>query len=388
MRIFILGTGATGSLLAQQLLRQGHDVTCGDKDPERARHFLGKRSPIEVLPVNARNLWGIVRAAKGSQLIVNASAAVFNEIVLRAALRLRAHYMDMASHLTRNPFKAEQLRYARRFEAKHRVAMINAGVAPGLMNLLARRSADMLDSVESVRIRLYESTQSDDPVSQWSAASSFDEAVSRPRVLRDGKFRLAKRFSEPERFRFPQPVGLASVVLAAQDEVATLPHYIPIENMDVKIGGNEMDRLRRWYRQGKLSRSGGIVHKRFPKTLAPRRVARLIRRGILQNARFDAAVLVTGMKKDEPLQIRWDCQFPTLFQIRQWGLAVSPVAYATASLAALFVRNLPKEEEGVFPPEALPPETRQAILAGVRARGFRITQKITRLKKHEDEEFF
>jgi saccharopine dehydrogenase-like NADP-dependent oxidoreductase len=256
------------------------------------------------------------------------------------------------------------------------------------MNLLARRSADMLDSVESVRIRLYESTESDDPVSQWSAAGIFDEAISRPRVLRHGKFRLAKRFSEVEKFRFPQPIGESRVVLAAQDEVATLPHYIPMNEMDVKIGGNEMDRLRRWYRQGKLSKSRGISHARFPKTLTPRRVARLIRRGILQNARFAAAVVVTGVKKDEPMAIRWDCHFPTLYQIRQWGLAVSPVAYATASLAALFVRHFPKEEEGVFPPEALPPETRQAILAGVRSRGFRITQKIIRLKKHEDEEFF
>ena len=246
MRIFILGTGATGSLLAHQLVRQGHRVVCGDKDPERARHFLGKRSPIEVRAVNARNLWAIVRAAKGSQLIVNASAAVFNEIVLRAALRLRANYLDMASHLTRYPFKAEQLRYARKFEAKHRVAVINAGVAPGLMNLLARRGADMLDQVESVHIRLYESTQSDDPVSQWSAAGSFDEAVSRPRIVRNGRFKLAKRFSEVETFRFSQPIGEARVVLAAQDQVATLPHFIPLKEMDVKIGGNEIDRrLRR-----------------------------------------------------------------------------------------------------------------------------------------------
>ena len=388
MRIFVLGTGATGSLLANQLLRQGHDVSCGDKDPERARHFLGKRSPIEVRPVNARNLWAIVREAKGCQLLVNASAAVFNEIVLRAALRLRANYMDMASHLTRNPFRAEQLRYARKFEDKRRVAVINAGVAPGLMNLLARRSADMLDTVESVRIRLYESTESDDPVSQWSAAGIFDEAISRPRVLRHGKFHLAKRFSEVEKFRFPPPIGESRVVLAAQDEVATLPHYIAMDDMDVKIGGNEMDRLRRWYRQGKLSKSRGISHTRFPKTLTPRRVARLIRRGILQNARFAAAVVVAGTKKDEPMVIRWDCQFPTLYQIRQWGLAVSPVAYATATLASLFVRHFPKDEEGVFPPEALPAETRQAILAGVRSRGFRITQKITHLKRHEDEEFF
>ena len=53
-----------------------------------------------MVQVNARNLWGIVRAAKGSQLLVNASASVFNEIVLRAALRIRAHYTDLSAHLT------------------------------------------------------------------------------------------------------------------------------------------------------------------------------------------------------------------------------------------------------------------------------------------------
>ena len=74
MRIFVLGTGATGSYLAHLLTRQGHQVTCGDRDLDRARRFLGKKSTIPVVQVNARNLWGIVRAAKGSQLLVNASA--------------------------------------------------------------------------------------------------------------------------------------------------------------------------------------------------------------------------------------------------------------------------------------------------------------------------
>ena len=111
--------------------------------PIRARRFLGKRSTIAVTTVNARNLRGIVRAARGCQLIVNASASVFNEIVLRAALRLRAHYLDLSSHLTRNPFQPEQLRYAKKFKSKHRVALINTGAAPGLTNLAreARRGS-------------------------------------------------------------------------------------------------------------------------------------------------------------------------------------------------------------------------------------------------------
>src|ERR1700751_955820 len=108
MRIFVLGAGATGSLLAQSLERQGHTVWCGDRDLERARRFLGKKSTIAVTEVNARNLRGIV--------------------------------------------KAEQFRYAKKFEEKNRAALINAGAAPGLTNLLVKRAADLLDEVEAVHI--------------------------------------------------------------------------------------------------------------------------------------------------------------------------------------------------------------------------------------------
>jgi len=386
MRIFVLGAGATGSLLAQLLERQGHTVWCGDRDLERARRFLGRKSTIPLVEVNARNLWGIIRAGRRAQLVVNATASVFNEIVLRAALHLRAHYLDLSSHLTRHPFKAEQLRYARRFEAKNRVALINAGAAPGLTNLLVARSAEMLTDVESAWIYLFEEVESEDPISQWSPVVSFDEAVSRPRVYREGRFRLEERFGEPETFRFADPIGAARVVLAAQDEVATLPHFIPMKNLEVKIGGNEIERLRRWHRQGKLSRSRGMVSRRFPKTPTPRLVARMIRSGALHNARFALAVIVRGRKNEQPLQIRWDCTFPTLYQIRQRGLFTSPVAFATAHVAALFARNLPRDLAGIYAPEALPVETRRGILDGLRARGFRLSFKTTPLKPVEDDE--
>lgn len=391
MRIFVLGAGATGSLLAQLLERQGHTVWCGDRDMERARRFLGKKSTIPVTEVNARNLRGIVKAAKGCQLIVNASASVFNEIVLRATLRLRAHYLDLSSHLTRNPFKAEQFRYAKRFEEKNRAALINAGVAPGLTNLLVKRAADMLDEVHAVHIRLYESSESDDPISQWSPEVSFDEAVSHPRVYRSGKFQLGKRFSEIEKFRFPDPIGAVRVVLAAQDEVATLPHFIPMRDLDVKIGGNEIDRLRRWHKLGKLTKSRGMTRRRFPQTASPRLIAKLIRQGILQNARFAVAVLVMGIKhgrkEDEYFLIRSDCTFPTLYQIRQQGRFTTPVAYATAHIAALFIKFFPREFAGVFAPEMLPAETRRAILSGIRNNSIRVTHKTTPLKQRgEDEE--
>jgi saccharopine dehydrogenase-like NADP-dependent oxidoreductase len=220
---------------------------------------------------------------------------------------------------------------------------------------------------------------------------TFDEAISNPRVYRDGKFVMGKRFAELEKFRFPEPIGYANVVLAAQDEVTTLPYYIPMRNMDAKIGGNEFDRLRRWYKQGKLSKSRGMQKEKFPQTSSPRMIARLIRQGVLQNARFAAAVMVSGIKRgkkeDQRLLVRTDCTFPTLYQIRQQGRFTTPVAYATAHVAALFIKFFPRELSGVFAPEMLPVEMRRAIVAGIRAHSVRITHKTTVVRRlGEDDE--
>src|SRR5262245_51098468 len=169
MRIFVLGVGAAGSLLIHYLLRQGHHVSCGDRDLERAHHFLGAKTTVRVEQVNARDVWSILKAARGTQLLVNVCPPVLNRTVIRAALRLRSHYLDTASHYTSHPFRAEQMRFAPKFVDKRRTAVITAGVAPGLTNLLIAAGADGLDSVTSARVRLYESTEADGPFSQWSA---------------------------------------------------------------------------------------------------------------------------------------------------------------------------------------------------------------------------
>jgi hypothetical protein len=380
MRIFVLGVGATGSLIAKLLRRQGHQVACGDRDPSRARAFLGEQHLIVIQRVNARHVRDVVKAARGCHLLINTCPAVVNKIVLRAARRMRVHYLDTASHLWQSPVRPEQFSFDRQFCKIGRTALIQAGVAPGLTNVLAAQGAESLDELDSIKIRLFEDTNSENPVSQWSAEASFDEAISRPRVYRDGRFLLGKRFGEREVFRFATPIGPAAVVLAAQDEVVTLPHFFRMRHMDVKIGGTDVDRLRRWFREGKLNRSRGLVEARFPATSSPRLMTRLVRRGILHNARFGISVLVYGRARQRPLLIRWDATFPSLLALRQRKFLYSPIAWATAQLTVVFVKHFPRQTSGVLSPEALPAATRSKILAAVRSRGIRLSKRVIRLK--------
>lgn len=384
MRIFVLGTGATGSLIAKLLARQGHHVACGDRDPTRARSFLGEQSLTVIQRVNARNVRDVAQAAKGCHLLINACPAGLNKIILRAALRIRAHYLDTASHLRQSPFRPEQFGFDDRFRKAGRVALIQAGAAPGLTNVLAAQAAESLHELHSIKIRLFEGTTSDDPISQWSAEGSFDEATSKPRIYRNRRFLLGKRFGEREVFRFRSPIGPATVVLAAQDEVVTLPHYFRLRDMDAKIGGPDVDRLQRWFRQGKLNRSRGLVSSRFPATTPPHVMRSLVRKRVLHNARFGVSVLVYGRMHRRPLLIRWDAMFPSLIELRRRKCLWSPIAWATAQSTAVFVKHFPRQASGVLSAEALPIGARTKILASIRSRGIRLLKRVIGLKNYPD----
>jgi hypothetical protein len=114
----------------------------------------------------------------------------------------------------------------------------------------------------------------------------------------------------------------------------------------------------------------------------------MIRSGKLQNARFAAAVIVRGTKQDRPMEVRYDALFPSLYQIRQRGLALSPISYATAHMASLFIKHFPRDSAGVFPPGSIPLENRQAIFKDLKSRGILVTSKIVRRKLTEDEDEF
>jgi hypothetical protein len=329
-------------------------------------------------------LRNVVKAAKGCHLLINTCPAVVNKVVLRAALRLRVHYLDTASHLRQSPFRPEQFGFDGRFRKIGRTALIQAGAAPGLTNILAARGTAPLHQIHRMKIRLFEGTNSTNPVSQWSAEASFDEAISTPRVYRDGRYLLAKRFGEREVFRFAQPIGRVPVVLAAQDEVVTLPHFFRMRHMDVKFGGPDVDRLRRWFRRRKLNRSRGLLASQFPATPTPHLMTKLVRQGILQNARFGISVLVYGQASRHPMLIRWDANFPSLYDLFRRELLYSPIAWATAHMTAIFVKHFPQHTPGVLSPEALPASIQSKVLAAARSRGIRLSKRVIRLKTLEE----
>jgi hypothetical protein len=96
MKVFLLGTGATGGLLAQILRREGHHVTRGDVYPKRAVPFAGNGT--NVVKVNAPNCERIADAAAGTSLTASMQSG-FGRAIKPATKLRRSHTLRVAPDL-------------------------------------------------------------------------------------------------------------------------------------------------------------------------------------------------------------------------------------------------------------------------------------------------
>jgi saccharopine dehydrogenase-like NADP-dependent oxidoreductase len=387
MRIFIIGAGAVGSALAGMLAKEHgrRNVWCGDRDPVRAGRFMAAGDGSRLVRVDASRPRDVARAAKGADLVVNAGLPDFNANVMTAALAAGAHYQDMCSHL-KDLRHAEQLRFRARFKKAGRVALINTGVAPGLTNLLAADLADGFDRVRRIGIRLLEEQDAAAPVMSWSPRVIIDELSATPLVFRNGSFGFAEPFGDAETFRFPAPFGPRRVVAIYGDEVATIPLYLRVDDVDMKSGGTDIDFGAALHAAGMFGAAPVAVGREriaprdffervAPKVPTPAEMARLVKEGSVRNSWLLAAVEAEGVASGRAASRVVTAVFPDLRETMRRRPGATYVSYPTALCAAAFSKAIPRiASPGVIPPEALAPSLRRRVVEDLRAQGVRFVR--------------
>ena len=101
------------------------------------------------------------------------------------------------------------------------------GAQPGISNLMVRYALDSLDTATSVEIfdGWRDITESDSPMYfTWSPQTFFDESSLEAIIFKNGKYETRPAFSEPQKVKFPSPVGEVDVFLSLHSELATIPH--------------------------------------------------------------------------------------------------------------------------------------------------------------------
>ncbi len=377
LKIALIGLGAVGSVIARlgQKDNQVEKITCFTRNSKKVAIFLpdGKRkiSLKEInLPKDRKRLAGEI---KGYDVVINAASYFLNPIIMEAAFKAGVNYLDLASAIPEFD-RAEQFKFNKKFKRKNLKALICAGVAPGISNLLVRELAEKFDSITDIKIRLAESTISQDIISSWAPDLVVEELSALIPVYKNNSFILKKPFSEEEIYEYPPPFGKMPATLLCQDELVTIPLYIKTKNLDVKSGGSDIEIMKLFYNLGLFSSKKISIHgskikpvellmKIMPPTPSPQEMINILKKGRIKDAIFGIIAEIFGKKKGKKERIKRWLICPSIFEINKLMPGATYISYPTGLAAYLFMKKLKGADfSGIIPPEALDSKIGSSVL--------------------------
>lgn len=393
MKVIILGAGAVGSVIAKFLSedKEIKQVVCADKNLSRAKQFVNfKNKKLSLMELDITDSKKLVSVLKDSDLVINASLPRFNGLVLKACLEAKANYQDLCSYLDKYN-KPEQLAFDAEFKKAGLVGLINTGMSPGVTNLLARNAADDFDSIDYIKIRTLQHQNSVQPIFALSPEIILEESTEPSLVYRNKKFEFVQPFSEVEEYDFPFPSGKKFVFSVYGDEIATLPRYINVNNVDFRASGNDIESAKALFDLGLLQKEPikigessfvplDFISKGMPDVPTPKEMLGLIKKGVFKESEVVIAVELLGKKFGKKISLKSSVRFPSTAEINKIFPGATYISFPTGLSAYCFSKIIPKtQEKGIYPPEALNPEKRHNALLELAANGIQFNEKLAKV---------
>ena len=236
MDVVVLGIGAAGEVTARLLAElDGIDsIRLVDVRKDRLVAVAKKiRRDADILRADLGRAEDIRKACRGADVIVNATMPRYNVPVMLEAIRIRANYVDLASEGSLNPKDPskvhDQIALDEEFRRVERTAILGMGVAPGITNLLAQRSAAAMDRIDSIRIRVYGSGYTEVEghlfAPLFSPETFLEEVLWPAPVWKGDHVEKVPPFSGEEEFRFPNPLGIGMCYNVNNEEAETMPQF-------------------------------------------------------------------------------------------------------------------------------------------------------------------
>ncbi len=251
MKISIIGAGAQGSAIAFVLAKTSEvsNVVSADIDLDVARRATEKTKSdkVSAKQVDAGSVDDLHRAVNGSDTVINATPR-FNFNIMEAALKSRAHYLDLGSGDGESTEDAvqKQLAFSDKFKSAGLTAVVYMG-GPFTTNVAVRYAADRLDRVDEIRMRYatdkFVPTEEFIPTwaPSWSPETALGEWIPPATIYENGIFKEVPPFSGVEDYFFPEPVGPATVCHIDYEPTHTLPRFIKgVKYVDYKIRPDKM----------------------------------------------------------------------------------------------------------------------------------------------------
>ncbi len=393
-KIIIVGTGAQGSTIAMRLDREPHvdEIICADYNYEAAARLEKTLAKARAVKVDGSNTNDVLNAALGADLLVNGLPPDFNLTLMEAALQGKMNYQDMASGpVADTDFVSavkRQLALDENFKSAGLSALINTGSAPGLVNVIARSSADKLDRCDHIDIYVYDGIWTNKFIPfWWSPETAFGDMAAQPVNYKNGEYELVPPFNNPQMIEF-RDLGARRMVDHEHEEPVTFGLFFKdLQTARFKYGGPACDLAESLYRMGLLSEEpvqvngSSVVPLKLvckltpPAPSNPETIKDALSEGM---ALEEGATLirVQGIKDDKAICLDNYINAPGLTEsFEKYG--ITHESFLTGQSAFLFTKlfvNDMIETRGVFPPEVLGAKQRQYYLAEAAKLGITVDE--------------
>lgn len=254
MRVLIVGAGGQGGACASILSRQDsiEEIRLVDLNESIAADVAAHiESPkIKIGTVNATDSDDVARAADGVDVVIDMVMPWMVPFVMKGALKAGANYINTAFDVPYwDEFIAgtviEDLPLCKEFKEAGLTAIFGCGFAPGWTNVLARRLANRLDQVESIRMRVGKATILPDQKPYdwmmrpwnpgWSPKQALIDCASPTYALEDGKFIKYGPFTGIDDYEFSEPIGKLPITHHSHEETYSMPStFKGLKNIDFK----------------------------------------------------------------------------------------------------------------------------------------------------------
>jgi lysine 6-dehydrogenase len=231
MKAVILGgCGAMGSETTRDMATTSDfdEITIADLNFAQAKALANELNTstgldhVRAVPVDASDEDALVRVVRGQDIVVNTMTYHFGLQATRAAIRSGVSYVDLGG-LYNTP---KQLALDNEARAAGITIVLGCGATPGVTNVLARRGADDLDTVEAIHIAFASHRSiAPSPGLLDTVIDEFSPEVSRF-YYEDGQLIEVQPFDGARIIPFQPPVGEQEVYFVPHSETHTLRRFI------------------------------------------------------------------------------------------------------------------------------------------------------------------
>ncbi len=234
-RITIIGgAGDMAQVAARTLLSIVEDcrLMLADYDLARAEKVAGHygTSRVEATYVDIYDPEVLREAIRGSDLVANCTGPYYRtgRPVVEACIEEEVDYIDLGDD---EESALELLSMHERAREAGITALICCGVAPGLVNVMARECAAQLDEVEGIDLAWVTGSTPPKEGKEKGGAAVFEHmlhaCMGKCGTIREGKRVEIPSFRIGHDLEFPEPLGEYRLFELGHAEVATMPRYFP-----------------------------------------------------------------------------------------------------------------------------------------------------------------